>query len=616
MFMAAVPDTRGFRGDSRERGRTPIEATMESRASSRHPGHNEDAALGDAARIRRELAKPPEINTSNKDADLEAVRRAGKTEMEHAGALKERGVFGVADGVSGSKSGGAGLVASRLASAKVAEIMSSMPRDAGAEQALPSIESAIKQAHQAILEYRRGRRDLKEAATTMDVIKTVENADGTFDVAYGHVGDSRIYVFDPETGALDVKTMDDSMATLFLKGGEISGEGKTARVAPRLTREQYDRIVQADSADSLPDDLKMFFKMRNVITSAVGFPAPDIKVQTGVFKVKRGERVLITTDGIHDNLTDAQIAEIMRGGAGVKELVEAASAIAESGRGRAKKDDITGVEVPLGESAGSGERPAAGRPQAMSPEQRSLTEEAIRDASAEVAALEDLKRFGLEADRATKEGKATRGFDFNDLQRIQQYGGIEGVDERIRDIKIYALSHEYQLLQNDVAARQREVGIDPAQAEKDLAEQKNIVDWQNQVIEAARQSGTKGGLTMHGETSAAAMLFVGERLKSGLSAAEVARRAEKLKVEAERKAETLAAASRDAARLAEIANEWRALAAEKQEARRRREQQRLAEARRDVGSIYEGGGRAAARLAENPPTMPRDAKKKPLWKFW
>lgn len=580
-----------YKGDARETGRPPIEVKTESRASSGHPEYNEDASIGDVARIKAERENPPPLKTANPDKDYAALAEASKKEEAHAAALKERGVYGVLDGVSGGSNGG-GLLASRITSGKVAEIMSYMPKDANAERARRSIETAIQAAHQAVSEHKNGRPELKQMATTIDLVKTIDNGDGTFDVAYGHVGDSRIYVLDGETGKLRAETLDDGMAKEAMDQGQIN-------------REQYDQIMNAPDKASLPPDLQFLYQYRNMVSNAVGFPGKEnINVATGILKLKKGDRMLISSDGIHDNLTADQIADVMRKGGGIKELADAAERIASSGEGRAKPDDITGSVIEFG-----GEGKEKGREaQEQNADQARVAQlgqwkSEVDQAKAEIARLEALKQAGNIPLRG-KGGRADVmiGMDASAINELMKLGGEKGVDKMIRDWKIFSLSREYQLTSQTVAERQQEAGLTGNQAQEQLALQQQIIDWQKQVLDAARSSTAQQRGMVIG-TSLKAMEVVGQRMKSGEKPEDIMRSAKEMIDAAKAKASSLESLARESARLQEIAGEWHSLEGQKREEIAQAERGQMDQARRNL--------EAAAPQQEAQPQQPAQQPQQP-----
>jgi protein phosphatase len=70
------------------------------------------------------------------------------------------------------------------------------------------------------------------------------------------------------------------------------------------------RIDQAMCADQLSDTEMSYFRLRGGITQALGGPLPPI-IHSDEILVQPGDRILLCTDGIHDNLTDAEIEDIL-----------------------------------------------------------------------------------------------------------------------------------------------------------------------------------------------------------------------------------------------------------------------------------------------------------------
>lgn len=563
-------DKHSYKGDVRDSGKAPIEAKTETRASSKHPDYNEDASIGDVARLKAERENPPPLKTSQPEKDLAALAEASAVEEQHAQALKEKGVHGVLDGVSGESNGG-GLLASRIASGKMAEIMSYMPADADAERARRSIEAAIQAAHQAVSEYKQGRPELKQMATTAELVKTIDNGDGTFDVAYGHVGDSRIYVLDGETKKLRVETLDDGVAKEAMDTGQI-------------TREQYDQIMNAPDKKSLPPDLQFLYQYRNVVSNVIGMPGKEkIPVATGILKLKKGDRMLMSSDGIHDNLTADQIEEIMLQGGGIKELADAAGKIADSGQGRAKPDDITGSVIEFGGAEKSKDAPTMSPEEAKQAQIRQF-EQDVDQASKEIQRLEALKgAAGLKVPGKGGRSDVMLNMDGRAIQELLKMGGEKAVDKKIRDWKIFSLSREYQIAQQDVADRQKELGLSASQAKEQLALQQQVIDWQRQIYDAARSASPEGRGMMTG-TSLKALDAVSERMKAGESPQEIMRKAKETTEQAKAKMDTLSVLDQEQGRLDEIADQWRQLEGEKRDEMAAAERSQMDAARQQLES--------------------------------
>lgn len=348
------------------------EVTSKSINSPLHPGHNEDAILGDHYRIAHELANPPVLKTSDVARDLAAVRRAGETELQLSSRLNERQVHAVLDGMEGKKKNGSGYIASRLSSASIAEVIAEMPIDANAEMTRQSFENALMAAHQTVSEYKVGKgEEFADMGTTADLIRTIETENA---VVVGHIGDGRVYHFDSATGRLAQKTEDD-------------GAAKYLRDRKQIDQEDFDRIMNASGVGDFDDNenttpaaseknkkLRYLFGKRNQLASTIGNPSPDgkdPKPTTLVFTVKKGDLVFVVSDGIGDTLTNGTIEKILRDGGGIEELIAAVQKENQGG-GRAKPDDVSATMIEIG---GKGARQEA---QARALEQRQRDEQALQ----------------------------------------------------------------------------------------------------------------------------------------------------------------------------------------------------------------------------------------------
>lgn len=105
-----------------------------------------------------------------------------------------------------------------------------------------------------------------DSATTASVGKLVELPNGTQRFYITNVGDSRIYVMRGKE-ILQI-TADDSFVTEALRKGNIS-------------KEDAKLVDQAVGIDEVPDDLRMYYNYRNIITKSVGAQegASDANVQ-------------------------------------------------------------------------------------------------------------------------------------------------------------------------------------------------------------------------------------------------------------------------------------------------------------------------------------------------
>jgi serine/threonine protein phosphatase PrpC len=363
----AVPDEESPESAEQERTRYHEVASVES---IRHPGRNDDAGLGDERRIGDERINPPYLVTGDVEADRAAILAAGERESACAATLRERQIYGNFDGVSGGikpKIEGGGAIASRLAAAAIAETMAAAPPPTDAESARRAIETAMRGAHLAISEYEAGRQDLWNAmSTTGDVVQLLSRPDGSAEMAFGHVGDSRILIYRAGAKAIERVTVDDSLPGDALRRGEI-------------TERELRGIERAHRADELPEHLRGLWEDSSIVMNSLG-DEPSFRargVTTGIEGLAPGDKVVLATDGLFSKLTDRDLARHLADGISAADLARMAAELP----GHA--DDVT-VQIiaanpdlapPKPEDAASGPR----RITEKTAEQRAADEQKLMD---------------------------------------------------------------------------------------------------------------------------------------------------------------------------------------------------------------------------------------------
>ena len=151
---------------------------------------------------------------------------------------------------------------------------------------------------------------------------------------YAHVGDSRVYL-QRENEPLQRLTNDDGLLAKLVENHVVKDE-------------DAHRIDQAMRADQLSDMEFSYFRLRGGITQALGGPVPPT-IHTSQIAVIPGDRILLCTDGIHDNLTDEEIEAILRGSprtSTARLLVEHSLQRSRQERSvtvRAKPDDMSAI---------------------------------------------------------------------------------------------------------------------------------------------------------------------------------------------------------------------------------------------------------------------------------
>lgn len=152
-----------------------------------------------------------------------------------------------------------------------------------------------------------------------------------------HVGDSRAYLLRPDA-QLSRLTSDDGYFGLKIKDQTISEDDAL-------------RIDQATHADQLTSTELQIFERRNGITQSLGHPSPrnpTLTIHTAQIEIGVGSRILLCSDGVHDNLTDAEIAAVLKLKARTtlaRHLVQQARQRSSEECLRAKRDDMSAIVI-------------------------------------------------------------------------------------------------------------------------------------------------------------------------------------------------------------------------------------------------------------------------------
>jgi serine/threonine protein phosphatase PrpC len=171
--------------------------------------------------------------------------------------------------------------------------------------------------------------------TTASVVKIWEGSQGEKKAVIGNVGDSRFYIRHTN-GSLEQVTLDDNTIREMLAKQTIS-----------LTeaRALQNKLSNATDLSTLTPQEKSLFENRNSISQALGHNASP---RIHVVDVRVGDKLIITSDGIHDNLTDTEISKIVAQSPdnqkAVENLIEAAKRRSRDTKHlRFKPDDMSAV---------------------------------------------------------------------------------------------------------------------------------------------------------------------------------------------------------------------------------------------------------------------------------
>ncbi|MCE9621327.1 MAG: Stp1/IreP family PP2C-type Ser/Thr phosphatase [Actinomycetia bacterium] len=213
-------------------------------------------------------------------------------------------VVGVADGMGGHQ---AGEVASAIAVQMVRD------RLGQGAPSLEAAEAAVVAANSAIFKGARDNSDQRGMGTTLTalIVLAAEEAaaDSVRRFVLLNVGDSRTYLL--RGGRLRRVTVDHSYVQELVSTGHITEI--EARTHPR----------------------------RNIVTRALGIES-TVRVDSWVMPFVKGDRFLLCSDGLVDEVDDREIAEVM---AANSDAQRAADALVEAANQHGGRDNTTVVVV-------------------------------------------------------------------------------------------------------------------------------------------------------------------------------------------------------------------------------------------------------------------------------
>jgi len=213
-------------------------------------------------------------------------------------AVETPTLFAVADGMGGHAGG---EVAARLAVDALAAAFGRQPTGAG-------LSEAVTEANTVVWQHSQDNPDLRGMGTTLTAVALVHE-NGKDVLALVNVGDSRSYRF--HEGAVTQITTDHSLAEEMVRSGELTSA--EAAVHPH----------------------------RHILTRALGVSS-DVAVDLWRIQPVRGDRYLLCSDGLTNELDSAQMGEVL---SSVNDPERAAELLVQAARTHGGSDNITVVVV-------------------------------------------------------------------------------------------------------------------------------------------------------------------------------------------------------------------------------------------------------------------------------
>lgn len=227
--------------------------------------------------------------------------------------LADERLFAVADGVGGHQ---AGEVASQTS---VETLLRTFMEG---DHTTDALISAVEAANQAVWQLAQGSREKRGMGTTLTALALVQEG-GEEQLALVNVGDSRAYLL--QQGELIQLTEDHSLVEELVRDGKLTPA--EAQVHPQ----------------------------RSIITRALGME-PAIEVDSWEIIPYTGDRILLCSDGLTNELSDERIASTLRQLADPK---EAAHDLVRQARAAGGGDNITVVVVDVVDDDGRSKQASA-----------------------------------------------------------------------------------------------------------------------------------------------------------------------------------------------------------------------------------------------------------------
>ena len=254
---------------------------------------------------------PPDSHAPPPLLSWGAATHEGRVRTENEDSfVAESMVFVVADGMGGHQ---AGEVASAIAAQTLRDRLLHGAQNANV------VEAAVVEANAAIFQGAHSNPAQRGMGTTLTAVAVMAAADITTRLVVVNVGDSRTYL--RRAGHLRRVTIDHSYVQELVSTGHITE--LEARNHPR----------------------------RNIVTRALGIE-PSVKVDAWVLPLVRGDRYVLCSDGLVDEVDDDEINSVLATHASPQAAAEALVDLANHHGGR---DNTTVVVLDVLE----GDEPAA-----------------------------------------------------------------------------------------------------------------------------------------------------------------------------------------------------------------------------------------------------------------
>jgi len=236
-------------------------------------------------------------------------------------------MYAVFDGVGGHDDGELASSEAKRSTAKMAQSLEPFSRD----EEFSSLKAAETYLRDTLTNANKQILKRSEVAATTAVLAKVHRVNGELYASIAHIGDSRAYLL--KDGVLKALTADHS---LFRYDGHTEEAMQDQEI-----------LADTDSMSVLTDRQIAMFNDRNYVEKVLGHDG-DVSADVKHILVKPGDTIILTTDGVHDNLTTKEMQNYLTNKQVQDPALALTDAAAERARQphlRAKMDDITAVVV-------------------------------------------------------------------------------------------------------------------------------------------------------------------------------------------------------------------------------------------------------------------------------
>ncbi len=219
--------------------------------------------------------------------------------------MEKYAFFALADGMGGHNAGEiAAKEAVRFVSASIEELFVSSEREWNVFDLYSFSELCIKNANSWVHHLGTKKKNYQGMGTTLCTLLFHERS-----LIYGHVGDSRVYRLRDDI--LEQLTLDHSLTNEMIAQGQVSKE----------------------ESEKLP--------YKNVLTRAIG-TQNEVEAEIHIAPVIANDIYLVCSDGLTDQVSDQEIAEILYD---AKDIKSATTQLVERAKEEGGHDNVTVMTI-------------------------------------------------------------------------------------------------------------------------------------------------------------------------------------------------------------------------------------------------------------------------------